>query len=160
MTFLDLIGSAMACSPCLPSFSIRLATIASRSIGCLCRRGMVTARVDMLLSDRRDCPEKDQRIASTGKSPKASLAEFSAVWAYNPNKVRAGDLPHFLGALDAGEGGEFFHVEAVGSAGCVGCRGWRTTPARAACPRGPGTRPGSSAYPRVRRQSPGIPRFG
>src|SRR5689334_22835191 len=24
MTFLDLIGSAMACSPCLPSFSIRL----------------------------------------------------------------------------------------------------------------------------------------
>jgi hypothetical protein len=83
MTFLDLIGSAMACS-LLPSFSLRLATIASRSIRCLCRRGMVTARVDMLSSDRRDCPEKDQRIASTGKSPKASLAEFSAVWAYNP----------------------------------------------------------------------------
>jgi hypothetical protein len=35
MTVLDLIGSARAGSPCLPSVSIRLATIASRSTGWL-----------------------------------------------------------------------------------------------------------------------------
>jgi hypothetical protein len=46
--------------------------------------GTVTMKVDVLPSDQRDCLEKDQRIASAGKSPKASLTEFSAVWAYNP----------------------------------------------------------------------------
>jgi hypothetical protein len=41
--------------------------------------GTVTVKVDMLPSDRRDCLEKDQGIASAGKSPKASLTEFSGV---------------------------------------------------------------------------------
>jgi hypothetical protein len=50
--------------------------------------GTMTVKVDRLPSDRRDCLEKDQGIASAGKSPKAGMTEFSGVWAYNPNLVQ------------------------------------------------------------------------
>jgi hypothetical protein len=94
----------MAGSPCLPSVSIRLATIASRSTGCCCRRGIVTVRVDMLPCDRRDCPGRDQRIALACKGLKPRLTEFSAVWAYNPSNgfpplSLALGVPPFTGIL-------------------------------------------------------------
>jgi len=69
--------------------------------------------------------------------------------------VRAGDLAHFLGTLDAGERSKVPDVQAVGAPGAGGVEGERTTPARAGSRPSPGAQSGSGACPPVPRRSPG-----
>jgi hypothetical protein len=100
MAFLARIGSTIAGSPCSSLFQRQVShhriEIDRMVAG---NKGIVTVKVDMLPTDRRAVFEKGQcfgvfdrlilvdhqaRIAPACKSPKTSLTEFSAVWAYNP----------------------------------------------------------------------------
>jgi hypothetical protein len=54
-----------------------------------------------------------RQLAPDGTGRQAAALEVFS----SSDEVGAGDLPHFLRALDAREGREFFHVTAVGAPG-------------------------------------------
>ena len=75
------------------------------------------------------------------------------------DQVGAGDLAHLLGPFDPCKGRELLHVIAVSAPGARVIEGEQTTPVPGASRPSPGIRRGSSACPRLPRQSPWIPRF-